>query len=75
MQKPEVKSGSPVIGAARQKLAEDLKKKYDSGASIRELAEEIGRSYGLVHRILSESKVTFRSRGGARGGKKTVSGA
>ncbi|MFM9760785.1 helix-turn-helix domain-containing protein [Streptomyces scabiei] len=75
MQQPEVKPGSPVIGAARQKLAADLKKKYESGASIRELAQEIGRSYGLVHRILSESKVTFRSRGGARGGKKSVAGA
>ena len=50
-----LKKGSRVTGAARDKLAADLKKKYDSGASIRALAEETGRSYGFVHRMLSES--------------------
>ncbi len=53
-----LKKGSRVTGAAREKLAADLKKKYDSGASIRALAEETGRSYGFVHRMLSESGVT-----------------
>jgi predicted transcriptional regulator len=52
-------------GPDRDKLAQDLKKKYDSGASIRALAEETGRSYGGVHRLLEDAKVTFRSRGGA----------
>ncbi|MGW7189853.1 helix-turn-helix domain-containing protein [Streptomyces sp. NPDC054838] len=52
-----LKKGSRVTGAARDKLAADLKKKYDSGASIRALAEETGRSYGFVHRMLSESGV------------------
>lgn len=60
-----LKKGSRVTGAARDKLAADLKKKYDSGASIRALAEETGRSYGFVHRMLSESGVTLRGRGGA----------
>ncbi|CAM5658250.1 hypothetical protein SCYAM73S_08313 [Streptomyces cyaneofuscatus] len=55
-----LKKGSRVTGAARDKLAADLKKKYDSGASIRALAEETGRSYGFVHRMLSESGVTLR---------------
>ncbi len=50
-----------------------LKKKYDSGASIRALAEETGRSYGFVHRMLSESGVTLRGRGGATRGKKATS--
>ncbi|KUJ40925.1 transcriptional regulator [Streptomyces rimosus subsp. rimosus] len=54
-------------------LAADLKEKYDSGASIRALAEETGRSYGFVHRVLSESGVTLRGRGGATRGKKAVS--
>ncbi|MBK3589504.1 hypothetical protein JHN49_39970, partial [Streptomyces sp. MBT57] len=53
--------------------AADLKKKYDSGASIRALAEETGRSYGFVHRMLSESGVTLRGRGGATRGKKAAS--
>ncbi len=66
-----LKKGSRVTGAARDdKLAADLKKKYDSGASIRALAEETGRSYGFVHRMLSESGVTLRGRGGATRGKK-----
>ncbi len=66
-----LKKGSRVTGAAREKLAADLKKKYDSGASIRALAEETGRSYGFVHRMLSESGVTLRGRGGATRGKKS----
>ncbi|CAM5621652.1 hypothetical protein SMICM304S_10020 [Streptomyces microflavus] len=51
-----------MTGAARDKLAADLKKKYDSGASIRALAEETGRSYGFVHRMLSESSYVARPR-------------
>lgn len=68
-----LKKGSRVTGAARDKLAADLKKKYDAGASIRALAEETGRSYGFVHRMLSESGVTLRGRGGATRGKKSPS--
>ncbi|QKV95662.1 hypothetical protein HUT19_31195 [Streptomyces sp. NA02950] len=68
-----LKKGSRVTGAAREKLAADLKKKYDSGASIRALAEETGRSYGFVHRMLSESGVSLRGRGGATRGKKAQS--
>ena len=39
--------------------------KYESGQSIRLLAESSGRSYGFVHRILTESGATLRGRGGA----------
>ncbi|SFC78885.1 helix-turn-helix domain-containing protein [Streptomyces aidingensis] len=67
-----LKKGSRVTGAAREKLAEDLKRKYESGASIRALAEETGRSYGFVHRMLSEADVTLRGRGGATRGKKAA---
>jgi predicted transcriptional regulator len=68
-----LKKGSRVTGTAREKLAADLKKKYDNGASIRALAEETGRSYGFVHRMLSESGVALRGRGGATRGKKSSS--
>jgi predicted transcriptional regulator len=68
-----LKKGSRVTGTAREKLAADLKKKYDGGASIRALAEETGRSYGFVHRMLSESGVALRGRGGATRGKKSTS--
>lgn len=62
--------GRRVTGGERDKLANDLKKKYNNGASIRELAESTGRSYGFVHRVLSESGVTLRGRGGATRTKK-----
>lgn len=61
--------GRRVTGAERDKLAVDLKKKYEAGTSIRTLAESTGRSYGFIHRVLSESGVTLRGRGGATRGK------
>jgi hypothetical protein len=66
----DLKKGMRITGAARDKLAADLKKKYEKGASIRALAESTGRSYGFVHRVLSESGVTLRGRGGATRTKK-----
>jgi len=66
----ELKKGTRVTGADRDKLAADLKKKYANGESIRALAESTGRSYGFVHRVLSESGVTLRGRGGATRTKK-----
>ena len=61
----ELKKGSRVTGGDRDKLAADLKRKYESGQRIRLLAETSGRSYGFVHRILSESGASLRGRGGA----------
>ncbi|MGI8698642.1 MAG: helix-turn-helix domain-containing protein [Mycobacteriales bacterium] len=64
-----LKKGSRVTGAERDKLASELRKKYEGGQSIRTLAESTGRSYGFVHRILSENGATLRGRGGATRGK------
>ncbi|MFI6315989.1 helix-turn-helix domain-containing protein [Nonomuraea sp. NPDC050556] len=64
-----LKKGTRVTGADREKLAGDLKKRYASGESIRALAASTGRSYGFIHRILSESGVALRGRGGATRGK------
>lgn len=61
----DLKKGSRVTGDDRDKLARDLKKRYEAGESIRLLAESSGRSYGFVHRILNESGATLRGRGGA----------
>jgi predicted transcriptional regulator len=66
----ELKKGSRVTGTERDKLTGVLRKKYDSGASIRELAESTGRSYGFIHRVLSESGATLRGRGGPTRRKK-----
>lgn len=61
----ELKKGARITGSHRSKLASDLKKKYEKGASIRGLAASTGRSYGFVHRVLCESGVQLRGRGGA----------
>lgn len=66
----ELGKGRRVTGSERDKLGADLKKKYTAGASIRDLAEATGRSYGFVHRVLSESGVALRGRGGATRTKK-----
>lgn len=60
-----LKKGARIVGDQRTRLAGDLKKAYDKGKSIRELADIHGRSYGFVHRVLSESGATLRGRGGA----------
>jgi hypothetical protein len=64
-----IKKGTRVTGADRTKLASDLQKRYKSGESIRALAAATGRSYGFIHRILSESGVSLRGRGGATRGR------
>ncbi|ABS04373.1 hypothetical protein Krad_2909 [Kineococcus radiotolerans SRS30216 = ATCC BAA-149] len=64
-----IKRGTRLSGAEREQLADELSKGYAEGKSIRALAEETGRSYGFVHRLLSENDVTLRSRGGATRGK------
>jgi len=61
----DLRKGSRVTGMERDRLATDLRRKYDMGESIRDLASATGRSYGFVHRILSESGANLRGRGGA----------
>ena len=60
-----LRKGTRVTGEGRSKLATDLKKRYDAGESIRSLASSTGRSYGFIHRILTETGVALRGRGGA----------
>ena len=57
-----LKKGTRVTGVDRSKLATTLGRRYDSGESIRSLAASTGRSYGFVHRILTETGVTLRGR-------------
>ncbi|MCP2337353.1 helix-turn-helix domain-containing protein [Actinomadura rupiterrae] len=54
-----------VNGDARQALREVLRERYEAGATIRQLQDATGRSYGSIHLLLKEAGVTFRSRGGA----------
>jgi hypothetical protein len=60
-----LKKGVRITGPARSQLTADITKKYAKGRSIRELAEEQGRSYGFIHRLLVESGADLRGRGGA----------
>ena len=60
-----LRRGAWVSGSDRSKLASDLAERYGAGESIRSLASSTGRSYGFIHRILTEIGVTLRSRGGA----------
>ena len=69
----DLKTGARMTGSERSKLASEVKKQYEKGRRIRELADSHGRSYGFIHRLLSENEVSLRSRGGATRGKKRAS--
>lgn len=60
-----LRKGTRVTGEDRSRLATDLRSRYDAGESIRSLATSTGRSYGFIHRILTETGVALRGRGGA----------
>jgi len=64
----DLKKGQRITGGDRTKMAAVVKKEYEGGASIRALAESTGRSYGFVHRLLTETGVALRGRGGATRG-------
>lgn len=59
--------GRRILGEERAAMTRDLLARYKAGESIQQLADSTGRSYGFVHRILSEGGVTFRPRGGVVG--------
>jgi hypothetical protein len=61
----ELGKGKRITGDDRTTLAGELRERYDGGESIRSLATSTNRSYGFVHRLLSESGATLRGRGGA----------
>lgn len=66
--------GRRITGSVRESLTAELKQQYEGGASIRQLAQETGRSYGFIHRLLVDSGVTLRGRGGPTraGSRQTV---
>lgn len=61
----ELPKGRRITGGERERLSADLRRRYEAGESIRSLAASTGRSYGFIHRVLSESGATLRGRGGA----------
>lgn len=67
--------GKRITGTSRDAFAADLRQQYEGGQSIRALAAHTGRSYGFVHRMLAESGVALRGRGGATRKAKAKAGA
>jgi hypothetical protein len=66
-----LRKGARITGEARRAIASEVRRRYEAGESIRSLAEESGRSYGFIHRLLADDAVSFRARGGAtRRGRK-----
>jgi hypothetical protein len=68
-----LRKGTRVTGPDRARMATDLKNRYDGGESIRALALATGRSYGFIHRILTEQGVTLRGRGGSTRARQVAS--
>lgn len=59
-----------ISGKERAAEATKITLAYSKGKSIRQIADTTGRSYGWVHRILSENDTQLRPRGGANRAKK-----
>ncbi|SNS21685.1 helix-turn-helix domain-containing protein [Rhodococcoides kyotonense] len=63
--------GARITGDSRDRLRSQLVEQYTAGASIRVLAQQTGRSYGFVHKVLAESDTPLRTRGGPNRRKRT----
>lgn len=53
-----------LIGTERARLKHEMRRAYEGGLTIMEVAEKFGRSYGNTHMLLHESGVTIRPRRG-----------
>ena len=67
---PKMDRSKRMPDALRREVGERLVTAYNNGASIRELCAETGYSIGRVRRLMDETGVTYRSRGG-RGRRET----
>lgn len=63
-----LKKHEQLRGEARRSLAQVLASRYTAGETLRQIAEDIGRSYGFVNNIVHEGGATMRTRGGPRPG-------
>jgi Helix-turn-helix domain len=57
--------GKKLTGDARTAFVAEITTMYLGGASVRDIADQTGRAYGSIHRMLTENDVTLRARGGA----------
>ncbi|WP_435886098.1 helix-turn-helix domain-containing protein [Streptomyces erythrochromogenes] len=65
----KMKRHQHLTGEAAERFQRDVARHYEGGKSIRQIAEETGRSYGAVHRGLLLGGVKLRGRGGNTRGK------
>lgn len=67
----------PIAPDLRDALAALVAKRYARGETLREIAGDIGRSYGTTHALALEGGVGFRSRGWPKGRsqRRTTEGA
>lgn len=61
---PKLQPGQRLSTPQRDDIGADLLQRYEAGSSIRQICEQTGYSIGRVRRLLVESGVEFRSRGG-----------
>jgi DNA-directed RNA polymerase specialized sigma24 family protein len=62
--------GKRITGEARTIMAGEVLRAYAEGKPIRQIAQEQDRSYGAVHRMLTDAGVELRKRGGSNGGRR-----
>jgi hypothetical protein len=62
---PALRRGQRMSDDERASVGQDLLRRYEAGASIREICRETGYSIGRVRRLLEDAGVTYRRRGGA----------
>ncbi len=67
-------TGHRIVGPERIKWTKDCVRRYNTGDSIRTIAQDTRRSYGFVHRILVEGGAAMRGRGGPHTRRKQVNG-
>ncbi|WP_328973461.1 helix-turn-helix domain-containing protein [Streptomyces sp. NBC_00239] len=62
---PSVKPGQRLTGERAERFGAYVVSLYSEPdpMAIRAICEKTGRSYGNIHRILTDAKVTMRSRG------------
>lgn len=53
-------------GADRTAAQAEAKRRYEQGATIRAVAEQMGRSYSGTYALLVEAGATFRAPGGGK---------
>ncbi|MFE4304726.1 helix-turn-helix domain-containing protein [Streptomyces sp. NPDC056891] len=63
---PRHKKNSRLSDKERKVFAQQVAAAYtgEQQGAIRQIADETGRSYGMIHRLLSQEGVRFRPRGG-----------